>query len=218
MDSGVTIPFGDESVEVDVVLVSVGRGPNTEGVGLERTKAIVDRGFVVVDPNTMQTAEPGLYAVGDIVAGTPQLAHVGFAEAIAAVTHIATDITEPVNYDAIPRVTYTHPEVAEVGITEAQAKDRGIEVVTTKHAFTGVGRAIIQGHTQGHVKVFAIKDGPIIGASVIGPQAGETIHELMYSVGWEALPSEAAAFIHAHPTLSEAIGETLMSAAGKSLH
>ncbi|MFQ5523087.1 MAG: dihydrolipoyl dehydrogenase [Acidimicrobiia bacterium] len=217
-ESAVTIPFGDDKVEVDVVLVAVGRAPNTEGVGLETTAARVDRGFVEVDLETMQTAQPFLYAVGDIVAGTPQLAHVGFAEAIAAVTHIATGEAAPVNYDAVPRVTYTQPEVAEVGITEAQAKERGLEVVTTKHAFNGIGRAIIQGHNQGHVKVIAAEDGPIVGASVVGPQAGEMIHELMYSVGWEALPSEAAAFIHAHPTLSEAIGETLMSAAGTSLH
>jgi dihydrolipoamide dehydrogenase len=91
-------------------------------------------------------------------------------------------------------------------------------VETTKHAFNGVGRAIIIGQNQGHAKVISVKDGPIVGASVVGPQAGEMIHELMYSVGWEALPSEAAAFVHAHPTLSETIGETLMSAAGKSLH
>ncbi len=217
-DSGVTIPFGDDKVEVDVVLVAVGRAPNTEGVGLETTAARVDRGFVEVDLETMQTAEPSLYAVGDIVAGTPQLAHVGFAEAIAAVTHFATGEARPVSYEAIPRVTYTQPEVAEVGITEAQAREKGLEVVTTKHAFNGIGRAIIQGHNQGHVKVIAVDDGPIVGASVVGPQAGEMIHELMYSVGWEALPSEAAAFVHAHPTLSEAIGETLMSAAGTSLH
>ncbi|MCZ6455817.1 MAG: dihydrolipoyl dehydrogenase [Actinobacteria bacterium] len=216
--SGVGIPVGDEKISVDVALVSVGRGPNTGGVGLESTKAEMDGGFVKVDPNTMQTKEPGLYAVGDIVAGTPQLAHVGFAEGIAAVTHIATGETQPVDYDAIPRVTYTHPEVAEVGITQAQAAERGLEVETTKHAFNGVARAIIQGQNQGHVKVIAVKGGPIVGASVIGPRAGEMIHELMYSVGWEALPSEAAAFIHAHPTLSEAIGETLMSVAGRSLH
>jgi dihydrolipoamide dehydrogenase len=216
--NGVTIPAGDDRVEVDVVLVAVGRGPNTSDVGLETTRAELDRGFVEVDPATMLTAEPNLYAVGDIVAGTPQLAHVGFAEGIAAVTHIATGETQPVNYEAIPRVTYTHPEVAEVGITEAQAADRGIEVETTKHAFNGVGRAIIIGQNHGHAKVIAQKDGPILGASVVGPQAGELIHELMYSVGWEALPSEAAAFIHAHPTLSEAIGETLMSSAGASLH
>lgn len=215
--SGVTIPFGDEKVEVDVVLMSVGRGPNTEGVGLESTSAVVDRGFVEVDAN-METAQEGLYAVGDIVAGTPQLAHVGFAESIAAVTHIASGESQPVNYDAIPRVTYTHPEVAEVGLTAAQAEEQGLDVEITKHAFNGVGRAIIIGQNQGHAKIVAIKDGPIVGASVIGPQAGEMIHELMYSVGWEALPAEAAAFIHAHPTLSEAIGETLMSSAGKSLH
>lgn len=214
----VIIPVGDDRVEVDVALVAVGRGPNTEDIGLEKTKVELDRGFVKVDPATMETSEPGLYAVGDIVAGTAQLAHLGFAEAVAAVTHIATGEAHPVNYDAIPRVTYTHPEVAEVGLTEAQAEERGLEVETTKHAFNGVGRAIIIGQNQGFAKVVALKDGPIVGASVVGPQAGEMIHELMYSVGWEALPSEAAEFIHAHPTLSETVGETLMSAAGKSLH
>jgi dihydrolipoamide dehydrogenase len=214
----VVIPAGGERVEVDVALMAVGRGPNTEGVGLENTKAEVDRGFVKVDPDTMETAEPGLYAVGDIVAGTPQLAHAGFAEGISAVTHIGTGQPQPVNYAAIPRVTYSHPEVAEVGLTAAQAEDKGLEVETTKHAFNGVGRAIIIGQNQGHAKVVSLKGGPIIGASVVGPQAGELIHELMYSVGWEALPAEAAAFIHAHPTLSETIGETLMAAAGRSLH
>lgn len=214
----VVIPAGGERVEVDVALMAVGRGPNTEGVGLENTKAEVDRGFVKVDPDTMETAEPGLYAVGDIVAGTPQLAHAGFAEGISAVTHIGTGQPQPVNYAAIPRVTYSHPEVAEVGLTAAQAEDKGLEVETTKHAFNGVGRAIIIGQNQGHAKIVSLKGGPIIGASVVGPQAGELIHELMYSVGWEALPAEAAAFIHAHPTLSETIGETLMAAAGRSLH
>jgi dihydrolipoamide dehydrogenase len=213
----VTVPYGDESVEVDVVLVSVGRGPNTDGVGLESTSAVVDRGFVEVDLTTMQTAQEGLYAVGDIVAGTAQLAHVGFAEGIAAVTHIATGKAAPVDYRAIPRVTYTHPEVAEVGLTLEEAQQEG-EVEVTKHAFNGVGRAIIIGQNQGFVKTIAMKDGPIVGAVVVGPFAGEMIHELMYSVGWEALPAEAAAFIHAHPTLSEAVGETLLSAAGKSLH
>jgi dihydrolipoamide dehydrogenase len=216
--SSVVVPFGDESVEVDVVLMSVGRGPNTEGVGLETTKAEVDRGFVVVDRATMQTADPTLYAVGDVVAGTPQLAHVGFAEGIAAVTHIATGRPAPVDYRAIPRVTYTHPEVAEVGYNEAQAGEAGLEVETFSHTFAGVGRAMIIGQNQGSVKLVVQKDGPIVGASIVGPQAGEMIHELMYAVGWEALPSEAAAFIHAHPTLSEAVGETLLTATGHSLH
>lgn len=214
----VSIPFGDESFEVDVVLVSVGRGPNTDGVGIESTKIELDGGFVVVDPETMETSEKGVYAVGDIVAGTAQLAHVGFAEGIAAVTHIATGQAQPVNYQAIPRVTYTHPEVAEVGLTQQQAEEQGIEIDVSKHAFNGVGRAIIIGQNRGFVKVIAEKNGPIIGASVVGPQAGELIHELMFTVGWEALPDEAAAFIHAHPTLSEAVGETLMSASGRSLH
>jgi dihydrolipoamide dehydrogenase len=218
VDETVIVPFGGESVEVDVVLVSVGRGPNTDDVGLDTVAAKVDRGFVEVDPTTMQTAQAGLYAVGDIVAGTPQLAHVGFAEGISAVTHIATGEPKPVDYRAIPRVTYTHPEVAEVGLTEAQAIEQGIEVETAKHALNGVGRAIIIGDNQGFAKVISEKDGPIIGAAVVGPQAGEMIHELMFAVGWEALPSEAAAFIHAHPSLSEVVGETLMSAAGRSLH
>jgi dihydrolipoamide dehydrogenase len=156
--------------------------------------------------------------VGDIVAGSPQLAHVGFAEGIAAVTHIATGESRPVDYRAIPRVTYTHPEVAEVGLTETQAAGAGSEVMVAKHAFNAIGRAMIIGDNQGFVKVVSEKDGPILGATVVGPQAGELIHELMYSVGWEALPDEAAAFIHAHPTLSEAVGETLLSAAGRSLH
>lgn len=216
--NSVVVPFANESVEVDVVLMSVGRGPNTDGVGLESTKAEVDRGFVVVDRATMQTADAGLYAVGDIVAGTPQLAHVGFAEGMAAVTHIATGRAEPVDYRAIPRVTYTHPEVAEVGYNEAQAAEAGLEVDTHTHAFAGVGRAIIIGQNQGTVKLVVQRDGPIVGASIVGPQAGEMIHEMMYAVGWEALPKEAAAFIHAHPTLSEAVGETLLTAAGRSLH
>ncbi|HEX9761616.1 MAG TPA: FAD-dependent oxidoreductase, partial [Acidimicrobiia bacterium] len=110
--TGVVVPAGDEKAEVDVALVAVGRGPNTEGVGLESTQVELDRGFVIVDPETMMTAEPGVYAVGDIVAGTPQLAHVGFAEGIAAMTHIATGESRGVDYDAVPRVTYTHPEVA----------------------------------------------------------------------------------------------------------
>ena len=214
----IVVPFGEESIEVDVVLVSVGRGPNTDGVGLDTVSAEVDRGFVKVDFDTMQTAQPGLYAVGDIVAGTPQLAHVGFAEGIAAVTHIATGQARPVNYLAIPRVTYTHPEVAEVGLTESQAAEQGIDIDVAKHAFNGIGRAIIIGDNQGFTKVISEKEGAIVGATVVGPHAGELIHELMYSVGWEALPDEAAAFVHAHPTLSEAVGETLLSAAGRSLH
>jgi dihydrolipoamide dehydrogenase len=216
--TGVTVPIGDESVEVDVVLVAVGRAPVTQGIGLETVGINTDRGFIPVDLETMQTATPGIYAVGDVVAGTPQLAHVGFAEAIAAVTHIATGETAPVNYRAVPMIVYTHPEAATVGLTEAQAIEQGFDVEVTNHGMRGVGRAIIHGETGGTVKIVAQKDGPILGATVVDPIAGEIIHELMYSVGWEALPSEAAAFIHGHPTISEGIGETLLVAAGRPLH
>ena len=217
--SSIVVPFGGESVEVDCVLVAVGRGPRTENIGLETVEGIeVERGFIKADLRTMQTGGAGVYAVGDVVAGTPQLAHVGFAEAISAVTHIATNKPAPVDYLAIPRVTYTHPEFAEVGLTEAQARETGRDIEVHSHGMAGVGRAIIIGQNRGSVKVISEKGGAIIGASVVGSQAGELIHELMYAVGWEAYPSEAAAFIHAHPTLSEAVGETLMSAAGRSLH
>jgi len=216
--TGVTVPFGGETVEVDVVLVAVGRAPVVEGIGVEATMAVMDRGFVQVDLSTMQTAEPGLYAVGDIVAGTPQLAHAGFAEGIAAITHIATGTTAPPDYRVIPLIVYTEPEVASVGMTEAQAREAGYAVETHSHGFGGVARAMIQGRTEGVVKLVVEEGGPILGATVVGPAAGEMIHELMYAVGWEALPAEAAAFIHAHPTLAESIGETLMAAAGRSLH
>jgi dihydrolipoamide dehydrogenase len=216
--SSIVVPFEDASVEADVVLMAVGRGPNTKDVGLEATKAVTERGYVEVDLATMQTAQPHLYAVGDIVAGTPQLAHAGFAEGIAAVTHAATGVPAPINYRAIPRVTYTHPEFAEVGLSEAAAKESGYEVEVHSHSFGGVGRAIIIGQNRGTVRIVVEKGGPILGASIVGPQAGEMIHEMMFAVGWEAMPAEAAAFIHAHPTLSEAVGETLLSATGRTLH
>ena len=217
-ESGVTVPFGEASTEVDVVLVAVGRAPVTDGIGIETTGVQVDRGYLVADLTTMQTSQPGIYAVGDLLAATPQLAHAGFAEGIAAVTHIATGEAAGPDYRAIPLVVYTHPEMAEVGLTEATAIEQGYEVETHSHSFLGVGRAQIIGQNQGMVKLVVQKDGPILGASVVGPQAGELIHELMYIVGWEALPEEAAAFIHAHPTLSEAVGETLLTSTGRSLH
>jgi len=217
-ESGVRVPVGDDSVEVDVVLVATGRAPVTEGIGLEAAGIATDRGFVPVDQATMATSRPGVYAVGDIVAGTPQLAHVAFAEAIAAVTHIATGSTASVDYNAVPMIVYTHPEIAAVGLTEAQARDQGYDVVVADHGMRGVGRSIILGETGGTVKIIAERDGAILGATVADPAAGELIHELMYAVGWEALPAEAASFIHAHPTVSEAVGETLLSLAGRPLH
>ena len=215
---GVAVPFGEEAVTVDVVLVAVGRAPVTTGAGIEGTRIELERGFVKVDPATQLTAEPGVYAVGDIVAGTPQLAHVGFAEGIAAITHAATGRPAPVDYRAVPAIVYTRPEVAAVGLTEERARAAGYEVTTASHGFEGVARALIRGENRGLVKVVAEAGGPILGATVAGPEAGELIHELMLAVGWEALPEEAAAFIHGHPTLAETVGETLLAAAGHSLH
>ncbi|MGI9667090.1 MAG: dihydrolipoyl dehydrogenase [Acidimicrobiia bacterium] len=217
-DSGVTVPYGDESVEVDVVLMAVGRRPITDDVGLDSVGIASDRGFIDVDLDTMQTSVPGVYAVGDIVSGTPQLAHVAFAEAIAAVSHIGEGTTGRVDYNAIPSVVYTHPEIAWVGKTEAAATSAGFAIETTDHGMRGMGRPVIQGTVDGTVKIVAEVDGPILGATIAGHGAGEMIHEMMFAVGWEALPSEAAAFIHAHPTISEVVGETLMASAGRPLH
>jgi dihydrolipoamide dehydrogenase len=190
----------------------------TDSINLDAVDVSTDRGYISVDRATMLTSAKNVYAVGDIVAGTPQLAHVAFAEAIAAVTHIATGENAAVDYNAIPMVVYTHPEIAWVGRTEAQAASEGYAVDTHEHSMRGIARAIIQGETGGTVKVVSEEGGQILGATVAGPGAGEMIHELMYLVGFEALPEDAAAFIHAHPTISEAIGETLMASAGRTLH
>jgi len=214
----IVVTAGNTTAEVDVVLMAVGRGPLTDGIGLENTQVQVDRGYVLVDPETQMTNHPNIYAVGDIVAGTPQLAHAGYAEAIAAITHIATGETAPVDYRAIPSVVYTHPEIAWVGLTEQAARDAGYDVEVTDHSMRGLGRAQIVGEVDGVVRIVAEKGGPTLGATVVAPNAGDLIHELMYVVAWEALPTEAAAFIHAHPTLSEAIGDTLLAAAGRPLH
>ena len=211
--------FSDgEKENFESVLVAIGRKPFTESMGLENVGITIENGFIPVDLETMKTSVDNIYALGDIVKDSPQLAHVAFAEAISAITHIATGEKSPVNYSAIPYVVYTNPELAEVGINSDKAKVDELDISQSQHSFVGIGRAMIQNQNQGVVKVYAEEDGPIVGASICGPNAGELIHELMYMVGWEALPSEAAEFIHAHPTLSEAIGESLMSLSGKGLH
>ncbi len=213
------IVFSDgEKENFDSVLIAIGRQPFTQNIGLDNVGISNENGFINVDLETMQTSTDNIYALGDIVKDSPQLAHVAFAEAISAITHIATGEKSPVNYSAIPYVVYTNPELAEVGTNSEKAKVNELNVSQSQHSFVGVGRALIQNQNQGIVKVYAEENGPIVGASVCGPSAGELIHELMYMVGWEALPSEAAEFIHAHPTLSEAIGESLMSLSGKGLH
>lgn len=207
-----------DGFEVDTVLVAVGRRPLTGNLGLDTVGVETERGFIRVDLETMQTSRSGTFAVGDIVAGTPGLAHGAFAEAISAITFIATGSAKPVDYRALPNVVYTNPEVASVGLTEEGAVSAGLAVEVHDHSFAGVGRARIIGKNKGFVKILNEVGGPIVGATVVGPHAGELIHEVMYMVGWDALPEEAAAFVHAHPTLSEATGETLMAASGLPLH
>ena len=212
--------FSDgEKENFDTILVAIGRSPLTENIGLGDVSVTTKNGYIDVNLETMQViGTKHIFAAGDIISNSPQLAHVAFAEAMSAVTYIATGNTSPINYSAIPYVVYTNPELAEVGLNSDKAKLEEIDINQAQHSFAGIGRAMIQNQNQGLVKVYAQKDGPLVGASICGPSAGEMIHELMYMVGWEALPGEAAEFIHAHPTLSEAVGESLLSLNGKGLH
>ena len=221
-DGGLLVPFdtptGAEKVEVDQVLVAIGRRPLTEDIGAgEAGVRVSDRGFVEVDETTMMTSRPGFYAVGDCIA-TPGLAHVAYAESIVAVRHFLGERPIPVDYFKVPWVVYTHPEVAWAGLTEAEARTAGYDVVVHKHPFAGNGRAMIVGDTDGVVKVVAQRDGPILGFHLVGPWASELLAEGYLAVNWEALPSEVAAFIHPHPSLSEAVGETMITFSGRSLH
>ncbi|GEL18846.1 dihydrolipoyl dehydrogenase [Pseudonocardia asaccharolytica] len=220
--SGVLVPFEtptvSEKIEVDQVLVSIGRRPATEDIGAEQAGVRIDeRGFVEIDPATMLTSRPGVYAVGDCVA-TPGLAHVAYAEAIVAVRHFLGEGPVPVDYGKVPWVVYTHPEVAWSGMTEAEARTAGHDVDVHSHAMVGNGRAMILGETEGLVKVVAQRDGPILGFHMVGAWASELMHEGYYAVNWEALPSDVGQLIHAHPSLSEAIGETMITFSGRSLH
>jgi dihydrolipoamide dehydrogenase len=220
--SGVVVPYetakGSEKIEADQVLVSIGRRPATQDIGAEAAGVRVsDRGFIEVDTATMLTSRPGVYAIGDCV-NTPGLAHVAYAEAVLAVQHFLGENPVPVDYAKVPWVVYTHPEVAWSGLTEAEARQAGHDVEVHKHSMAGNGRAMILGETDGLVKIVAAKGGPILGFHMVGPWASELMHEGYLAVNWEALPSEVGHLIHAHPSLSEAIGETMITFSGRSLH
>jgi dihydrolipoamide dehydrogenase len=208
-DAGVKVTFTadgkQQTLEAEKVLVAVGRAPRTENVGIEKTKIEVERGFVKVD-QCMRTAEPGIYAVGDIVAGYPQLAHSGAMEGIVAVTHIAGKPVKPINPLRIPNATYCHPEIGSVGLTEAKAKEAGYDVKVGKFPFTANSRASIVGSHEGFVKVVTdVKHGEILGVHIIGPTATELIAESVVALELECTAEELANIIHAHPTLSEAM-------------
>jgi len=200
-----TIDGKRQKIEADKVLIAVGRAPNTDNVGIEKTQIEVERGFVKTD-EYMRTAEPGIYAIGDIVIGYPQLAHSGAMEGIVAVTHIAGKPVKPVNKLRIPNATYCHPEIGSVGLTEAKAKELGYEVKIGKFPFTANSRASIVGQHEGFVKIVTdAKHGEILGVHIIGPTATELIAESVVALEMECTAEDLAHIIHAHPTLSEAM-------------
>lgn len=200
-----TVDGKSQAVEAETLLVAVGRKPSTENIGLEKTRARVERGFIHAN-QYQETDEPGLYAIGDIVAGTPQLAHVGSMQGIVAVTRVAGKPVRPVNRDRIPACTYTHPEIASVGLSEARARERGYKVKTGKFGFGANSRASILGQHDGFVKVVAEeKYGEVLGVHIIGPLATEMIAEAVMALELEATVEEFMYTIHAHPTLAEAM-------------
>jgi dihydrolipoamide dehydrogenase len=206
------------SVLVSHCLVAIGRRPVTESIGLEKTKVQSERGFVHVD-EFGRTGEPGVYAIGDIVAGTPQLAHAASHEAIVAAEHIAGLNPQPIDYNHCPNCTYSNPEVGSVGLTEAQAKDKGYTLKVGKFPFTAVGKAKVINDTNGFVKIVAdAKYGEILGVHIIGPHATELIAEAVSLLRLECTVEELARTIHAHPTLAESIGEAAHATLGHAIH
>jgi len=207
-----------EAMKFSKLLVAVGRKPNTDSVGLDTTRAALDRGFIVVDQNQM-TAEPGVYAIGDVVAGTPQLAHVATAEGLIAIAHIAGKPVRPIQRNRIPGATYTEPGIGSVGLTEAQAKAQGFKVKVGKFPFTANSKASIVGHHEGFVKIVADeKFGEILGVHIIGHHGYELIAEAVAAMEAEATVETMMNTIHAHPTQYEALGEAFNSVYGLAIN
>lgn len=216
-EDGVAVTLSDGAVvEADYVLVAVGRGPVTDGLGLDEAGVTRDRGFVVVGDD-LQTSVPHVWAVGDIVPGL-QLAHRSFQQGIFVAERIAGLAPVAVPEPTIPRVSYSHPEVASVGLTEEQARAaHGDRVAAYEFNLAGNAKSEILG-TAGFAKVVRIVDGPVVGVHLVGDRVGELITEGQLAIGWEAHPEDIAPFVHAHPTQSEALGEAFLALAGKPLH
>ena len=204
-----------ETIEADLLLVAVGRGPVATGLGYEEAGVAMDRGFVLADERC-RTNVDGVFAVGDIVPGL-QLAHRGFAQGIFVAEEIAGLNPPVIDELGIPRVTYCDPEIASVGLTEAQASEKYAEIETYEYNLGGNGKSQIL-QTQGFVKLVREKDGPVVGVHMIGARMGEQVGEAQLIYNWEALPSDVAQLIHAHPTQNEALGEAHLALAGKPLH
>ncbi len=215
----VTLANGNqETVEAEALLVAIGRKPNTDNIGLDGTRVELDRGFVKVD-QFQRTGEPGVYAIGDIVAGTPQLAHVATAEGMVAIAHIAGKPVTPVNKNRIPGATYTDPGIGSVGFTEAQARAQGHEVKIGKFPFAANSKASILGRHDGFVKIVAnAKYGEILGVHIIGPEAYELISEGVLAMEAEATVETLMHTIHAHPTIYEAVGEAFNAVYGLAIN
>jgi dihydrolipoamide dehydrogenase len=217
-DDGVRVTLqGGETIDAEVLLVAVGRGPVTDGLGYEEAGVKMDRGFVLTDER-LRTNVPNVYALGDIVPGL-QLAHRGFQQGIFLAEDIAGLNPVPIDEAGIPRVTYSEPEIASVGLTEAQAQERLGEdkVESLTYDLGGNGKSQIL-KTQGFVKLVREKDGPVLGVHMVGSRVGELVGEAQLIYNWEALPDEVAQLVHAHPTQDEALGEAHLALAGKALH
>ena len=215
-DSGVHVWLEDgKTFDADLLLVAVGRGPATANLGYEEQGLTMDRGFVITDER-LRTGVGTIRAVGDIVPGL-QLAHRGFAQGIFVAEDIAGLSPAPIVESGIPRVTYSNPEVASVGVTEAKARELYVDIETVEYNLGGNGKSQILG-TQGFVKLVRQKNGPVVGVHMIGARVGELIGEAELIVNWEAYPEDVASLIHAHPTQNEALGEAFLALAGKPLH
>jgi dihydrolipoamide dehydrogenase len=220
--SGISVTFSvggkEQKIDAEKILIAVGRKPRTENIGLEKTKIKPDRGFIVTD-SWMQTSEPGIYVIGDIVLGTPQLAHVGGMEGIVAVTKIAGKTGKPINPEHIPNATYSHPEIGSVGLTQAKAEEAGYNVKVGKFPFTANSRASIVGQHDGFIKIVSDADqGEILGVHIIGPQATELIAEAVVAMELEATVEDLMWTIHAHPTLAEAMLDASNSVYGMAIN
>ena len=220
--SGVSVTFSAEGkqqkLEAERILIAVGRKPRTENIGLETTRIKPDRGFLKTD-SWMQSAEPGIYAIGDIVLGTPQLAHVGAMEGIVAVTKIAGKTGKPINPEHIPNATYCHPEIGSVGLTQVKAEELGYNLKVGKFPFTANSRASIVGAHEGFIKIVSDADyGEMLGVHIIGPQATELIAEAVTAMELEATVEDLMWTIHAHPTLAEAMLDASNSVYGMAIN
>ena len=215
-DAGVVVKLENgKSFEAEIMLVAVGRGPSTAGLGYDEQGITMDRGFVLTDER-LRTNVDGVYAVGDIVPGL-QLAHRGFQQGIFVAEEIAGLAPAPIDELGIPKVTYSEPEVASVGLTEAKAREKFGDVEVVEYNLGGNGKSQILG-TTGFVKLVRQKDGPVVGVHMVGSRMSEQVGEAQLIVNWEAFPEDVAALVHTHPTQNEAVGEAFLALAGKPLH